>query len=215
MSSNMNTHPPALVVGTGFGCRIHVPALRAAGFDVVGLVGTNAERTARRGESVGVRQIFTNLDEAIRKTGAVDVTIATPPNTHAALMLTAIAHGCHVICEKPMAMNLDEARTMLKAAEHAGVTHLMGNEFRWQADHAIVARAPEERLIGEHRFLNLTGFLPLVASPEKKWRLYSFMRSARGRCRRTPAEQRGTGPDISRWPGMHERDGCDSRLCCK
>jgi predicted dehydrogenase len=37
---------PALVVGTGFGCRVHVPALRAAGFEVVGLVGTNAERPA-------------------------------------------------------------------------------------------------------------------------------------------------------------------------
>jgi hypothetical protein len=39
----------ALVVGTGFGCRIQVPALRAAGFDVVGLVGTdhNAQPNAR------------------------------------------------------------------------------------------------------------------------------------------------------------------------
>ena len=39
--------PPALraiVVGTGFGCRIHVPALRAAGFEVAGLVGTDPDR---------------------------------------------------------------------------------------------------------------------------------------------------------------------------
>jgi hypothetical protein len=38
--------PPALVVGTAFGCRTQVPALRAAGFDVVGLVGTDVDRTA-------------------------------------------------------------------------------------------------------------------------------------------------------------------------
>jgi hypothetical protein len=38
----------ALVVGTGFGCRIQVPALRASGFEVVGLVGTDRERTAER-----------------------------------------------------------------------------------------------------------------------------------------------------------------------
>ena len=46
--------PRVAVVGTGFGSRIHVPALRAAGFDVVVLVGTDAERTARRAERAGV-----------------------------------------------------------------------------------------------------------------------------------------------------------------
>ncbi len=132
MSSITKSNLHALVVGTGFGCRIHVPALRAAGFNVAGLVGTDAERTANRAGSVGVERTFTDLEEAIDKTGAVAVTIATPPSTHAALASTAIAHGCHLICEKPMAMNLDEARSMLKAAEEAGVTHLMGNEFRWQ-----------------------------------------------------------------------------------
>lgn len=174
------TNPPALVVGTGFGCRIHVPALRAAGFDVVGLVGTNAERTARRAESVGVKQIFTDLDEAIRNTGAVAVTIATPPHTHAALTLTAIAHGCHVICEKPMAMNTAEAQTMLDAAERAGITHLIGNEFRWQADRAIVARALTEGLIGEPRFLTLMSYLPLVAAPDAKMPRWWFDETAGG-----------------------------------
>ena len=41
------------VVGTGFGCRVHVPALRGAGFDVLALVGVDEERTARRGEAAG------------------------------------------------------------------------------------------------------------------------------------------------------------------
>ena len=115
--------PPALVVGTGFGCRIHIPALHAAGFDVVGLVGNTTERTERRAKASNVPLAFTDLDEAIDKTGAVAVTIATPPHTHAALTLRAISHGCHVICEKPMASNADEAQAMLEAAERAGVTH--------------------------------------------------------------------------------------------
>jgi len=45
-----NAAIPAVVVGTGFGCRIHAPALKATGFDVAGLVGTDPERTARRAE---------------------------------------------------------------------------------------------------------------------------------------------------------------------
>jgi len=43
-------------VGTGFGVRVHVPALRAAGFDVVALVGTDADRTERRAARVGVER---------------------------------------------------------------------------------------------------------------------------------------------------------------
>ena len=42
------TQLKALVVGTGFGCRIQVPALRGAGFEVIGLVGADAARTVER-----------------------------------------------------------------------------------------------------------------------------------------------------------------------
>ena len=65
-----STPIPALVVGTGFGCRIHVPALRAAGFEIAGLVGTNPERLERRAAQNEVPATFTDLDEAISKTGA-------------------------------------------------------------------------------------------------------------------------------------------------
>lgn len=175
-----NTAPPALVVGTGFGCRIHVPALRAAGFEVAGLVGTDPERTARRAEKAGVAQTFTDLDEAIAKTGAVAVTIATPPNSHAPLTLTVLARGCHVICEKPFARDVAEARTMQEAAERAGVMALVGNEFRWLPDRAIVARAIAQGLIGEPRFLTLSSYNSLVAAPEARMPRWWFDESAGG-----------------------------------
>lgn len=172
--------PAAIVVGSGFGCRIHVPALRAAGFEVAALVGADAERTARRAGAQGVPLAFTDLDEAITRTGAAVVTIATPPHTHAALALAALARGRHVICEKPMALNTGEARAMLAAAERAGVIHLIGNEFRWQPDRILVARAIAEGLIGEPRFLTLTQFLPLVADPEVRMPRWWFDESAGG-----------------------------------
>ncbi len=180
MTAPSRNAPSALVVGTGFGCRIHVPALRAAGFHVAALVGTDPERTARRAQTTGVEQVFTNLEEAILKTGAVAVTIATPPSTHADLALIAISHGCHVICEKPMAGNSTEAQAMLVAAARAGVTHLVGNEFRWQPERAIIARAIAEGLIGTPRLLTLAGYLPLVAPPEAKMARWWFDQNAGG-----------------------------------
>ena len=71
--------PRVAVVGTGFGARIHVPALRAAGFDVVTLVGTDAERTARRAGRVGVPGASTDLPSVLAEVDAI--TVATPPAT--------------------------------------------------------------------------------------------------------------------------------------
>ncbi|MCB2060296.1 MAG: Gfo/Idh/MocA family oxidoreductase [Novosphingobium sp.] len=169
----MSTTPiPALVVGTGFGCRIHVPALRAAGFEIAGLVGTNPERLERRAGQNDVPATFTDLDEAIAKTGAKLVSVATPPNTHADLTLTAIDRGCHVLCEKPFAFDAGEAQRMLDAAEKAGVVHMVAHEFRWLPDRALFGRAIAEGMIGEPRFLVLDQFIPFCADPETplpKW----------------------------------------------
>ncbi|WP_428310617.1 Gfo/Idh/MocA family protein [Hydrocarboniphaga sp.] len=180
MSSYSRSLPPALVVGTGFGCRIHVPALRAAGFDVVGLIGTDIERTRKRAQASGVAQSFTDLDEAIARTGAHVVSIATPPHTHAPLTFTALARGCHVLCEKPFAKDLAEARAMLAAAERAGVVHLIAHEFRWGPDRALLARAIADGLIGEPRMLTMSGYMPQLASADAKMPRWWFDREVGG-----------------------------------
>lgn len=156
----------ALVVGTGFGCRIQVPALRGAGFEVAGLVGQDAARTAERARANGVAQSFTDLGQAIDATGAEVVAISAPPHAHAALALTALARGCHVLCEKPFAADMAEARAMLAAAEQAGRVHMMGHEFRFEPLRATIARAVAEGLIGEPRLANLTILLPQITTSE-------------------------------------------------
>lgn len=155
---------PVLVAGTGFGCRIQVPALRAAGFQVAGLVGADARRTARRAADNGVPGAFTDLDEAIKRTGAVAVAVAVPPHLHAPLTLTAISRGCHVLCEKPFAMDVREARAMLEAAERAGIAHAIGHEFRWTPERALGARVIAEGRLGTPRFLTFTQFIQHVVN---------------------------------------------------
>jgi predicted dehydrogenase len=154
-----------LVVGTGFGCRIQIPALRAAGFRVVGLVGTAIDRTRERAAASDVPSAFTDLDDAIATTGASVVAIASPPNTHAALALTAAARGCHILCEKPFARNSQEARQILDAAGRAGVVHLIGHEFRLMPSWATFARAMADGIVGEPRFAAFTSFTPTLANP--------------------------------------------------
>lgn len=180
MNSSHAPAIPALVVGTGFGCRIHVPALRASGFEVVGLVGTNPERLARRAEQNEIARTFTDLDEAIRETGAQVVTVATTPSTHGPLALKAIAHGCHVLCEKPFAFDAAEGHALLEAAEKAGVVHMVAHEFRWQPERALFGRAIADGLVGEPRFLALDQFIPFCADPETRLPGWWFDKEAGG-----------------------------------
>lgn len=159
---------PAIVVGTGFGCRIHVPALRAAGFTVSALVATRPDRLERKARAAGIPAWFTDLDEAIEKTGARLVTVATTPATHARIARQAIAHGCHVLCEKPFAFDAEEGQALLDAAETAGVVHMVAHEFRWLPERALFGRVIAEGMIGAPRFLVLDQFIPFCADPEAR-----------------------------------------------
>ncbi len=93
------------------------------------------------------------------------MTIATPPATHARLAVAAAAAGKHVLCEKPFALDVAEAETMLAAADAAGVTHLIGHEFRLAPERAVLGRAVAEGRLGRVRLATLVQFVALVADP--------------------------------------------------
>jgi len=154
-----------VVAGTGFGCRVHIPALRGAGLDVRALVGIDEERTARRAKRLEVPLALTSFDEALGLPDVEAVTIATPPETHQALAIKACAAGKHVLCEKPFAIDAAEAARMLEAARAAKVVNLVGHEFRWTPERAVMARAIATGLIGEPRTFSLVQYVPLVADP--------------------------------------------------
>ena len=155
----------AVVVGTGFGCYTHVRALRAAGFDVLAVVGRDPAKTAERAALFEVPVALTSLDEALTLAGVDAVTIATPPHTHAPLARQAIAAGRHVLCEKPFAADTEEAQDVLDAAESAGVVHVLGTEFRWDPGQAGLARAVAAGLVGEPRLATWLMHVPVLADP--------------------------------------------------
>ncbi|MGO9875773.1 MAG: Gfo/Idh/MocA family protein [Acidimicrobiia bacterium] len=154
-----------VVVGTGFGCITHVRALRAAGLNVVAVVGRDPERTRERAQKFGVPVAVTSLDRALTLDGVDAVTIATPPHTHGDIALTAIAAGKHVICEKPFARDAFEARRMLAAAQIAGIVHVLGTEFRWDPGQATLARTVRSGAIGEPRLATVLLHVPVLADP--------------------------------------------------
>jgi predicted dehydrogenase len=155
----------AVVVGTSFGARVHVPALRAAGIEVAALVGRDPQRTGARAAALGIGIAATRLSDALDRAGdARLVTVATPPDSHVEPVLEAIAAGAHVLCEKPFALTAADAASMAEAAERAGVVALLGCEFRWAADEALAARVIRSGALGEPRVATMIQHSSLVAT---------------------------------------------------
>lgn len=155
-----------VVVGTGFGCLTHLRALRAAGFEVRALVGRDPEKTNTRARRFDVPYGLVSVTEALALGGVDAVAIATPPHTHASIALEAIAADKHVLCEKPFASDAEQARSMLDAAEAAGVVHLLGTEFRWSSGQASMARVVARGEIGTPKLATFVLHLPMLADPD-------------------------------------------------
>jgi predicted dehydrogenase len=159
----------ACVVGTSFGARIHVPALRQAGFEVVALVGVDPAKTARRADRFGVEHACNSLTEALAL-GLDAVSIAGPPATHAPLAAEAIAAGCHVLCEKPFTLDVSEAEELVRAGHAAGVVTVLGHEFRFSLAQSTIEWALMEGVIGTPKLFVSASFISMLRTfPMPEW----------------------------------------------
>ena len=116
------------VLGLGnAGFDLHLPALaNIPGVTAVG-VDPDAERRSRAAAHHRV-EVAESLDAV---GGAIDVVvIATPPGSHMALCLQALAAGANVFCEKPFAPSVDDAQQIIDAAATAGRRVALNHEFR-------------------------------------------------------------------------------------
>jgi predicted dehydrogenase len=140
----------AAVVGTGFGLFTHVRALRDAGIEVRAIVGRDRERTAQRAAPLDIPVASDNLEQVLANDPAIQlVTVATPPHAHYRPVMQVIAAGRAVMCEKPFAKDLPQAREMLAAAEKAGIVHALGAEFRFDSAQALLRRVVKDGMIGD------------------------------------------------------------------
>ncbi|MCZ6675637.1 MAG: Gfo/Idh/MocA family oxidoreductase [Candidatus Poribacteria bacterium] len=112
----------------------HLPAYRAAAESglctLVGVCDVIIERAQEAARQYGVRP-FDKVGEMIAETQPEVVSITTMPSSHYDLTLQALNAGCHVLCEKPVAMNLGEATEMVQAAQRADRLLSICFEYRY------------------------------------------------------------------------------------
>ncbi len=108
--------------------------------------GESAEKMARK---YGVEQVYTDYREMLEKENLDGICIVTPNDTHKDITLAAIRNGLHVICEKPMAMNVKEALEMEEVAKEGSVVHAINFTYREHPGIQKLKEILEEGLIGE------------------------------------------------------------------
>jgi len=108
-----------VVVGVGdIAVRRVIPAIQAESrSNLYGVVTRDLTKAAPLNT-----RAWTNLGEALSQTAVHAVYVATPVFLHAPHTIQALRAGKHVLCEKPMAMNEAEARSMLRTASETGKT---------------------------------------------------------------------------------------------
>ena len=111
----MKDAPTVGIIGLGIG-RAHIRAFLANGCRVVGLCQRDEAAVRKVAAQYGIDGVFTRWQDLIERARPDIVVIATPPRLHRDIALAAFAAGAHVLCEKPLAMNRDEAREMVDAA---------------------------------------------------------------------------------------------------
>ncbi|MFC3074519.1 Gfo/Idh/MocA family protein [Shinella pollutisoli] len=125
-----------------------IGAIRAAGGEVVSVMSTGAGRGQAYAAENGIAKAVTDLDALVNDPAIDAVYISTTNELHRDQTLAAVRAGKHVLCEKPLALSLDDARAMVAAAREAGVVLATNHHLRNAATHRAIRDAVRAGRIG-------------------------------------------------------------------
>jgi len=108
------------IAGAGFIGAVHARSARLAGGRLVGVAASSPARAERAAASLGAERAFDSAEELVTSDDVDVVHICTPNHLHRPLTEAALAAGKHVICEKPLALDVLGAQALVDAAADAG-----------------------------------------------------------------------------------------------
>ncbi|HZJ57728.1 MAG TPA: Gfo/Idh/MocA family oxidoreductase [Clostridia bacterium] len=169
------------LVGYKFMGKAHSNALQKVGmfFDpslkirMRAICGRDEEWVKESAEKFGWEGYETSWENLIKRDDIDAIDITAPSNFHKEIAIAAAKAGKHIFCEKPLALNLKDAREMLDVVTKANVKHQIGFNYRFAPAVQLAKKIIDEGKIGKvyhYRALYLQDFIidpsfPLV------WRL--------------------------------------------
>ena len=153
-----------------------IPAMRELGHEIYGVMSSNADRAKSYATDNGIPNFTTNLDEAVNwPVGAVY--ISTTNELHAEQAIAAARAKKHVLCEKPLAMEIATAKKMVDVAAECGVVFATNHHLRCSGTHRKIRDLISAGMIGTVYSARINH---AVSLPERLrgWRLDSAAKGA-------------------------------------
>jgi len=119
-------------IGAGWTDRVQIPAFTLGGLLPQAISSGHLENAQRVAAAHNIPEVYGTWQELVASPNVDIVSIVTPPDTHKEIAVAALQAGKHVLCEKPMAMNVAEAEEMFAAAQAApGRLAMIDHELRF------------------------------------------------------------------------------------
>ena len=133
----------------------HLPSLKQVpGIELIAFCDIIVERAEKAAKEYGIEgaRVYEDYKELLANEKPDVVHVCTPNRSHSFISIAAMEAGCHVMCEKPMAINEEEAKKMLECAQRTGKTLSIGYQSRYRADSQYMKAECEKGTFGEIYF---------------------------------------------------------------
>jgi len=162
------------IIGAGFARTTQIPGFKnCRGARVVAIASGHREHAEKVAREFDIEHVDSDWRTLIARHDVDLVSVVTPPVKHCEMTLAALEHGKAVLCEKPMAMNADEARRMTARAREAGVLALIDHELRFLPGRIKLRKLLRDGEIGNVRHANLTFRSDSRADVQRSWNWWS------------------------------------------
>lgn len=145
----------------------HVPGIKLdPRCTLAAVCDPNQQLLEQRKPQWGPAKYTTSTHEIATDPDIDAVIVATPNFTHVPITLECIAHGKHVMLEKPLGLNFAEAKAVYHAARDAGIVHMTAFTYRFAPSMLYLRHLLKTGALGEPRHFRSQRFLDL---PETSW----------------------------------------------
>ena len=169
------------IIGAGFARSTQIPAFKACeGARIVAIASARREHATEVAREFGIESVLSDWRALVERDDIDLVSIVTPVVTHCEMTLAALDRGKAVLCEKPMAMNADEAQRMTERARAAGGLALIDHELRFLPGRLKMRELVRGGDIGKVRHAQLTFRAGSRADPNHPWNWWSDVKSGGG-----------------------------------
>lgn len=146
------------IIGTGNISHLHIAGyLHNKNTELYALCDINEERLKKAGEKYGISRLYTDKDEMLKSLPELDaVSVCTWNSAHAECSIAALRAGKHVLCEKPMAMNAQQALDMERAAAESGKLLMIGFVRRFGNDCRVIQDFIDGGTVGDIYYAKAT-----------------------------------------------------------